>query len=96
LFKAVGVVFDKHEMPERRAHELDNCDTNFFVALHWAKFLAEEGSRLTPIFENLCSASKDVVDEVYRSQGTHIDLGGYYMFDCEKAKLAMNPSHPMP
>jgi isocitrate dehydrogenase len=95
LYKAIGVVLEKHEMPERRVHDMDNRDTNFFIALHWAEFLAKEDSRFEPIFERLSAASNTVITEVNKSQGSQVDLGGYYQFDYEKAKNAMNPSHTL-
>mmetsp|Transcript_21107 Transcript_21107/g.30154 ORF Transcript_21107/g.30154 Transcript_21107/m.30154 type:complete len:92 (-) Transcript_21107:265-540(-) len=45
-----------------------------------------------PIFEQLSSNRKKIVDEFQHCQGDPVDLGGYYMFDYDKAYKAMNPS----
>lgn len=92
LFKAIGLVLEKHELPERRVHELDNRDTNFYLALHWAEFLAEESLQYKTLLENLSNAKHEVVACDAECQGGAIDVGGYYLFDYLKAKTAMNPS----
>lgn len=95
LYKAIGVVLEKHEMPERRVHDLDNRDTNFYVALHWAEFLAEKDEVVKPLYKELLDAMEEILAEINRSQGDPVDLGGYYLFESEKAKRAMNPSQTL-
>jgi len=95
LFKAVGLVLERHELPERRVHEPDNRDANFFLALHWAQFLAEEDDAFGPIFHTLDAAKDEIAKEIATSQGKEVDLGGYYFFDYDKANRAMNPSETL-
>ncbi len=45
-----------------------------------------------PIFEQLSNNRSKIVEEFKKCQGDPVDLGGYYMFDYEKAFKAMNPS----
>lgn len=92
LYKAIGVVLEKHEMPERRVHDIDNRDTNYHVALHWAEFLAKEDASYKNLFKSLADNEEKILAEIKASQGPPAELGGYYLFDYAKAKEAMNPS----
>jgi len=92
LFEAIGLVMSKHEMPERRVHEIDNRDTNFFVALHWSQLLAEEDETFEALYRQLSSTKDIILKEIRESQGPNVDLGGYYRLDYKKARKAMNPS----
>jgi isocitrate dehydrogenase len=92
LYKAIGVIMEKHEMPERRVHEIDNRDTNFFIALHWAEFLSEEDEKYAVVFKKLLESKDRILEEIRSSQGEAVDLGGYYRYEFDKAKRAMNPS----
>ena len=95
LYKAVGSVMERHEMPARRVHELDNRDTNFFIALHWTEFLANEDAKYKPVFDELSKHQDAILTEIKKSQGTEVDLGGYYLFDYKKTSAAMNPSETL-
>jgi isocitrate dehydrogenase len=92
LYDAVGSILERHEMPERRVHEVDNRDTNYFLALHWAEHLGKEVPELASIFQKLSHAHDEIVSDMKECQGREVDLGGYYLFDYEKANRAMNPS----
>jgi isocitrate dehydrogenase len=57
------------------------------------EYLAEvDPETYGPIFEVLSSKRSKIVEEFKICQGDPVDLGGYYMFDYEKAFKAMNPS----
>ncbi len=57
------------------------------------EYLAEaDPETYGPIFEQLSSHRSKIVEEFKICQGDPVDLGGYYMFDYEKAFKAMNPS----
>lgn len=45
-----------------------------------------------PMFEALSEGRPQIVAEFSDCQGDPVDLGGYYLFDPEKAVKAMNPS----
>ena len=92
LYKAIGVIMGKHEMPERRVYEIDNRDTNFFIALHWAEFLSKEDDRYLAVFKKLSEGSDKILEEIRSCQGKAVDLGGYYRYEFDKARRAMNPS----
>merc|ERR1711983_171035 len=93
LNKAVGRILKNRKSPSRRVNEIDNRATNFYVTLYWAEYLAElDPENFKPVFDKLSDARAQIVSEFTGCQGTAVDLGGYYLFDAEKANKAMNPS----
>jgi isocitrate dehydrogenase len=92
LNQAVGKILINRKSPSRRVKEIDNRATNFYIALYWAEFLAEEDAAFKPLYEKLSSNRSKIVEEFKSSQGEPVDLGGYYMFDHEKTMRAMTPS----
>ena len=92
LDKAVGKILDNRKSPSRRVNEIDNRATNFYVALYWAEFLSQEDPSFKPLFDELSTNRTKIVEEFKNCQGDAVDLGGYYLFDQEKASRAMNPS----
>jgi len=92
LNKAVGRILDNRKSPSRRVLEIDNRATNFYVTLYWSEYLSQLDPAFKPIFDKLSSARSDIVAELKQCQGDPVDLGGYYLFDSEKARKAMNPS----
>eukprot|EP00561_Arcocellulus_cornucervis_P013549 CAMPEP_0185799880 /NCGR_PEP_ID=MMETSP1322-20130828/566_1 /TAXON_ID=265543 /ORGANISM="Minutocellus polymorphus, Strain RCC2270" /LENGTH=830 /DNA_ID=CAMNT_0028495483 /DNA_START=96 /DNA_END=2588 /DNA_ORIENTATION=- len=92
LNKAVGRILDNRKSPSRRVKEIDNRATNYYVALYWAEYLAEQDPGYKPLFEQLSKNRSQIVEEFKACQGDPVDLGGYYIFDHEKAHAAMNPS----
>jgi len=98
LNKSVGRMLDNRKSPSRVVNQLDNRATNFYIALYWAEYLAQQdvcaetAATYKTIFESLSNARADIVEEFKNSQGDPVDLGGYYKFDSEKAHIAMNPS----
>lgn len=92
LNQAVGRVLNNRKSPSRTVNQIDNRATNFYIALYWADFLQQQDPEYKEIFEKLSSARADIVEEFQGCQGSPADLGGYYLFDSEKANKAMNPS----
>merc|ERR1711935_17753 len=92
LNKAVDRVLQNRKSPSRRVGEIDNRATNFYVALYWAEYLAEADPVYLPAFDQLSASRSQIVSEFQACQGDPVDVGGYYMFDSDLAKKAMNPS----
>eukprot|EP00569_Conticribra_weissflogii_P005805 CAMPEP_0171337616 /NCGR_PEP_ID=MMETSP0878-20121228/6798_1 /TAXON_ID=67004 /ORGANISM="Thalassiosira weissflogii, Strain CCMP1336" /LENGTH=861 /DNA_ID=CAMNT_0011839259 /DNA_START=114 /DNA_END=2699 /DNA_ORIENTATION=- len=92
LNAAVGRTLSNRKSPSRRVKEIDNRATSFYVALYWAEYLAAEDPAFKPIYEKLSNNRSKIVEEFKGCQGDPVDLGGYYLFDYEKAKHAMTPS----
>jgi len=92
LNKAVGRILTNRKSPSRKVNQIDNRATNFYVALYWADFLAQEDPIYKPMFDALTNSRAKIVDEFKECQGNAVELGGYYLVDPEKVGKAMNPS----
>ncbi|MGA0332946.1 MAG: NADP-dependent isocitrate dehydrogenase [Kiritimatiellia bacterium] len=98
LDEATGKVLNENKSPLRKAGELDNRGSHFYLALYWAQALAtqDEHPELKAEFEPLADAltrnENQIMSEINATQGQPIDIGGYYHPDMEKAAAAMMPS----
>lgn len=73
-------------------NQLDNRGSNFYIALYWAEFMAQEDPAFEGLAAKLKAARSDVVSELKVCQGKPVDVGGYYKLDSAKANAAMRPS----
>ena len=48
-----------------------------------------------PIFKKLADGQKQILADFDNCQGNPVELGGYYLFDYDKARKAMNPSETL-
>jgi isocitrate dehydrogenase len=84
--------------PGRKAHELDNRGSHFYLAMFWAQALAAQtddaalAARFAPIAEALAANENKIVSELAEVEGKPLDIGGYYQPDEAKASAAMRPS----
>jgi len=92
LNQAVGRLLDNRKSPSRVVNQLDNRATNYYVALYWADFLSQHDAAYKSVFEALSNQRTNIVEDLKNSQGSAVDLGGYYKVDPVKATVAMNPS----
>ena len=98
LDDATGKLLENGKSPSRRAGELDNRGSHFYIALYWAQALAEQGEDaelakiFAPLAERLAADETTIVDELNAVQGKPVDLGGYYYVDKSKTDKAMRPS----
>ncbi len=95
---ANGMFLDNNKSPSRKVNELDNRGSHFYLALYWAKALAEQEkdadlkAAFAPLAEKLQANEQKIVDELNSIQGSPVDIGGYYRLDAKKASEAMRPS----
>jgi isocitrate dehydrogenase len=97
LDRAIGEWLDANRTPSRRAGELDNRGSHFYLALYWAKELArgdDEGlaAQFEPLAARLAEAEEQILAELLEIQGSPVDIGGYYLPSADLADLAMRPS----
>ncbi len=70
--------------PSRKAGELDNRGSHFFLALYWAEELSKQSAdqelkeMFTPIAEELLLNRDKIVEELNSVQGKPVDLNGYF------------------
>ena len=98
LDKATGQFLDENKSPSRKVGELDNRGSHFYLALYWAKALAEQtydadlATQFSPISAELVEKEQQIVSELNNAQGAPGDLGGYYLFDDAKVTRLMRSS----
>jgi isocitrate dehydrogenase len=98
LDRATGAVLEQDRSPLRKVGELDNRGSHFYLALYWARELADQtedaelAQRFAPLAERLADDEEKIVSELSEVQGSAVELGGYYHPDAEKAAAAMRPS----
>jgi isocitrate dehydrogenase len=98
LDKAVLKYLENGRMPSRKAGEIDNRGSSFYLALYWAEALANQNddaelkSRLTKIYKELSANEEKIVNDLISAQGKPADLGGYFLPDEKKASAVMRPS----
>ncbi|HEY8229894.1 MAG TPA: NADP-dependent isocitrate dehydrogenase [Rhodanobacteraceae bacterium] len=98
LDKAIGRFLENNKSPARKVGEIDNRGSHFYLAMYWARALADQkdDAELAAIFGKLADkleADEDtIVGELNGAQGRPVDLGGYYRPDMQKVSAAMRPS----
>ena len=84
--------------PKRKAGELDNRGSHFYIALYWAQALAAQDKDaelkavFAPVAEKLAAQEAVILEELSAGAGKPADIGGYYAPDAEKTAQAMRPS----
>ena len=98
LDKATEQLLLSGKSPKPRVGELDNRGSHFYLAMYWAKALAEQTQDKTlsdvfvPIAEKLAAAEAQILDDLIRVQGVAQEVGGYYAPNVAKVSAAMRPS----
>jgi len=98
LDRANGKLLDSNKSPGRKAGELDNRGTHFYLALYWAQALAEQSedlelqAKFRGIAKQLGDNEEKIVEELRRSEGQSVDIGGYYHPNPAMVTKAMRPS----
>jgi isocitrate dehydrogenase len=98
LDNATVSLLENGKSPSRKVNELDNRGSHFYIALYWAQELAKQTAdadlqaKFAPIAASLLSKEAKIVDELNATQGTAINIDGYYAPKPAKATDAMRPS----
>ena len=88
----------ENRAPSRRAGELDNRGTHFYLAMYWAQSLAGQtedanlAARFGPMAAAMEANESAIITELNDAQGVAMDIGGYYHPDPSLAAAAMRPS----
>ena len=89
---------ENDKSPSRKVGEIDNRGSHFYLAMYWAQELAKQDNdtslqeQFKPIAEQMTSNENVIMSELNGAQGHHVDLGGYYYPNDQKAANAMRPS----
>ena len=98
LDRATGTFLLENKSPSRKAGEIDNRGSHYYLAQYWAQELAKQtedadlAASFAPVAEALTSNEDAIVSELLGAQGQPADIGGYYHPDAEKAAAVMRPS----
>ncbi len=98
LDRATATLLNENKSPRRKAGELDNRGSHFYLALYWAEELAaqSEDQELADAFASLARTlranEEEINNELLGVQGAPADIGGYYLLDDDKAAAVMRPS----
>ncbi len=101
LDRAVSQYLENEKSPSRKAGELDNRGSHYFLAQYWANELAqqEEDPELRKYFEKGAAALRDneknILQEIAAAEGKPTGIGGYYLPDDSLAEKAMRPSETL-
>ncbi|WP_404788903.1 NADP-dependent isocitrate dehydrogenase [Altericista sp. CCNU0014] len=98
LDRANGQYLDNAKSPSAKVNELDNRGSHFYLAMYWARALAEQDknaelkAKFAKLAQQLADNEAAILDELTAAQGSPVDIGGYYHADPEKTTKAMRPS----
>ena len=98
LDRATGTFLDENRSPGRKLGTTDNRGSHFYVALYWARELAEQtddralADAFSALAKTLGENEETITQELLDVQGSPADIGGYYRPDDDKATAVMRPS----
>jgi isocitrate dehydrogenase len=98
LEKATEVLLLNGKSPLRKVGQLDNRGSHFYLAMYWARELANqtEEATLQSIFEDVATKMEThedrIISELNDSQGENEDINGYYFPDEKLVYDVMRPS----
>jgi len=98
---ATEKLLDYKKGPSRKAGELDNRGSHFYLAMYWADALASQTKNqelkqiFTPIATNLLNNEHVIVEELNNVQGHSTNIGGYYELDENLINNVMRPSQTL-
>lgn len=101
LDEATEQLLNNGKSPLRKAGQLDNRGSHFYLAMYWAEALAKQSddAELASVFAPLSAALAEneakILAEIDATQGQALNIGGYYMPDDAKAAAAMCPSETL-
>ena len=98
LDAGTGRYLEEGRSPSRKAGELDNRGSHFYLALYWAEELAAQSedtdlaAALKPVAEELRANEEAIITELNEVQGKEVSIGGYYYPNRDKTSDVMRPS----
>ena len=98
LDDATEKLLENKKGPSRKAGELDNRGSHFYLAMYWATELANQNENdelkkeFIPIAKQLLDSEAIIVNELNSIQGQPLDINGYYKPEEILVNQAMRPS----
>ncbi|MFV0541628.1 MAG: NADP-dependent isocitrate dehydrogenase [Aestuariibaculum sp.] len=84
LDNATSTLLENRKSPSRKAGELDNRGSHFYLALYWAQELANQSqdqelkTEFTVLAKKLAENEALIIKELNKIQGKPTNIGGYY------------------
>ena len=97
LDDATDRLLETSKSPSRKAGELDNRGSQFYLTLYWAEALAaqtqdtELQERFKTIASSLKASESKIVNNLNKIQGASVDIDGYYNPNDSLVANAMRP-----
>jgi len=102
LADALDAAVEKHlengKAPSRKAGEIDNRGSHYYLVMYWAEALAaqtadaEIAAKFAPIAKELAANEDKILAEIAAAEGKPTSVGGYFKPDAKLAFDAMRPS----
>ncbi len=98
LDRATGTLLDENRSPARKVGQIDNRGSHFYLAMYWARELAQQtddpelAAAFTEVAHALGDNEETITAELLAVQGSSADIGGYYRPDRAKVDAVMRPS----
>jgi isocitrate dehydrogenase len=95
---SVGRFLESDKSPSRAVGGIDNRGSHFYLAMYWARALADQTkdpalrARFVKVAAALEASEQTIVAELIGVQGKPVDIGGYYHPARELTAKAMRPS----
>jgi isocitrate dehydrogenase len=97
----IGRLLESDKSPSRALGGIDNRGSHFYLAMYWARALADQTkdaplrARFGTVAAELERNEQRIVAELIGVQGKPVDIGGYYHPDPKLTAAAMRPSATM-
>jgi isocitrate dehydrogenase len=98
LDAANGRFLDSDKSPSRALGGIDNRGSHFYLAMYWARALADQtkdlglAKRFERVAAEMARQEAKIVAELVGVQGKPVEIGGYYRPDPKLTAAAMRPS----
>lgn len=98
LDEAVAKHLDNNRGPSRKAGEIDNRGSHFYLALYWAEAIANQDgdadmkAKFEVVAKQLLENETKILAEIAAAEGKAADVGGYFQPNDILAAKAMRPS----
>jgi len=94
---ATEKLLENKKGPSRKAGEIDNRGSHFYLAMYWAEALANQNkdaklkAQFEPVALTFKAEEQTIIKALNDIQGKSVDIGGYYEPTDELADQAMRP-----